>query len=213
MCQSATPHWVKWAAAVLNCYYGFILSGFTPRGRGRGRCRALWKRLRVTWMITKLISLQTCFNVPYPGSLINILQNRPLCPFSIWSECRGDDGIDQSQLLSAPQCRTWRPHYLQQPWRLCFYWFLELQFYYFFLPVVGFQSQQRAEKTARRSVCLRLTAVNHVSAKGEEEEVEEEAIHSSFISLSFTAPLCLLVWLSRSLWLSILHTLSSDSHE
>lgn len=121
-------------------------------------------------------------------------------------------------------------HYLQQPWRLQPYWFSELQFnFFFFLPVDGFQSQWRAKKSATRSVSLWLTAVNHVSAGWESSFRERQGGRIGgrpflpYLSFSFTASLCLLVWLSllsatfyfphsllRLTWITLLIKLTLD---
>lgn len=82
----------------------------------------------------------------------------------------------------------------------------------------------RVEKTARRCVrcqSMQLTAVNHMS-EGWKSSFSEASLwwkakgkkrrRRPYLSFSFTAPLCLLVCLSRSLWLSILHTLSPQTH-
>lgn len=107
--------------------------------------------------LNDFISLQTHFEVAYPGSIINTLQHRPF-----YLESCIDDGIEQSESLSVPQFWKWQGFIAYSSPGDCGHNdFSKITI------LSGLQSQRRAEKTATMSVCLHLTVVNHMSVRWE----------------------------------------------
>lgn len=149
-------HQIKWAAADSNF---FFFSGYIPQGALLGTVSEI-----MSLMITTLILLQTHLNAAYPGSLINTLQGRPLCPFFLSEAPWWNRPI--TVVISAPMLQMTGPHYLQQPWKLRSYWFSEIQFY--FLACGWFLvAAEGEEKSLEVCVCVWLTAVNHMSVRWE----------------------------------------------
>lgn len=135
----------------------------------------------------------------------------PCVLFSFWAAPWWNRPI--TVLIISPTLQMTGPHYLQQPWRLWSYRFSEIQFYGFFgLWMVSRHSGGQTKQL--RGVCVRswqlsITCQSHPS---ERWKARRKRRRRPYLSFSFTAPLCLLVCLSRSLWLPILHTLSPQTH-
>lgn len=186
-------HQIKWAAADSNF---FFFSGYIPQGALLGTVSEI-----MSLMITTLILLQTHLNAAYPGSLINTLQGRPLCPFFLSEAPWWNRPI--TVVISAPMLQMTGPHYLQQPWKLRSYWFSEIQFY--FLACGWFLvAAEGEEKSLEVCVCvcgwqLSITCQWDESHPLERRHIGERQgggglLFLPYLSFSFTASLCLLVW-------------------
>lgn len=167
----------------------------------------------------KLISLQIHLNIVCPDSLINTLQNRPLYLFFL-SGARATQWWNRpiTVLITTLMLQMTGPYYLQQPWRLWSYWFSVIQFFFFCLWMVF--SHSRGQRKQPWGLCVCCWQLSIKCQWDESHPLERH--HSGerqgggslpflcYLSFSFTALLCLLVWLSHSLWFFILHTLFSD---
>lgn len=162
-------------------------------------------------MITTLISLQTHLNAAYPGSLINTLQGRPLCPFFLsgapwW-------GSSSYQL---PNTANDRASLLTAALKIEVVLIFRNTILFFGLWMVSSHSGGRRKEPWGMCVCVWLTAVNHMSVRWESSF--REASHrwkarrrrpsiptlSLFLIHCFSVSPCLV---------SILRTFSSDSRE